>query len=303
MRLQPVKKYISPKYPDKATVRFNPNLLKKLPDRWKGNISVKVAMSSLIVMMLAACEQSLPSNFVNNGTIEAGPGGKSNNGEGERIYVAPLFVHGTGRGAFGCVSVAPPNFLSEEEAFQVVQEEAEKLGLEFSRDGHALKNIDIPVTDIFPSPSRKEDETKLLNTKAGELQLDGFDGNKSIGFEFISKDDFVSWHEQKNRWASVETYDLIPAAETLRSSLEEKTEGSTVGIFYDPMVFSEEINNKYSEKSIEIYENQQLSDEQKREEWQKLNESYKAELKQLAEDELREQVKDFINWLKAEGII
>lgn len=69
------------------------------------------------------------------------------------------------------------------------------------------------------------------------------------------------------------------------------------------MVFSEEINNKYSEKSIEIYENQQLSDEQKREEWQKLNESYKAELKQLAEDELREQVKDFINWLKAEGII
>ena len=40
--------------------------------------------------------------------------------------VAPIFQHGEGRGATGCIVMSPPVFLSEEEALLVVREELGK---------------------------------------------------------------------------------------------------------------------------------------------------------------------------------
>ena len=39
----------------------------------------------------------------------------------QRISVTPIFEHGTGRGATGCIVVSSPVFLSEEEAMQVIR--------------------------------------------------------------------------------------------------------------------------------------------------------------------------------------
>ncbi len=305
MEIQPLKEYKPPRYPDKTIVHLNPNLLKKVPERWKGNVRVGVALSSLIAMMLTACEQNLPYNAGNNGTGLKAEGLSTEEITGEKAFVAPLFIHGDGRGSYGCMSIAPPAFLSEEEAFEVVQEEAERLELEFQKDGKVLSNIDIPITDIFNFErlEEKNDSIKLLDTEKGSLQLDGYNEENKIGFEFISKNDFVSWHKEKNRWASVESYNLIPAAETLKKGLEDNSEGNTIGIFYDPMIFSESINKKYDEKFHELREDKKLTEEQSNAERRKLYDSYEMELKQTAEEELREQVKDFLNWLKAESII
>ena len=55
-----------------------------------------------------------------------------------KIVVAPIFEHGTGRGADGCVVVSPPVFLSEEEAVQVIREELAKQGIKL-KEGIRLK--------------------------------------------------------------------------------------------------------------------------------------------------------------------
>jgi hypothetical protein len=47
--------------------------------------------------------------------------------------VAPIFEHGEGRGATGCVVVTFPVFLSEEEAMQVIREELAEHGIDLTR--------------------------------------------------------------------------------------------------------------------------------------------------------------------------
>jgi hypothetical protein len=46
-----------------------------------------------------------------------------------KITVAPIFKHGEGRGATGCVVMTPPVFLSEEEGMQILREELAKHGI------------------------------------------------------------------------------------------------------------------------------------------------------------------------------
>mgnify|MGYP000088117818 len=115
--------------------------------------------------------------------------------------------------------------------------------------------------------------------------------------------DFESWHKEKGMMTSIERYDLIPTAETLRKGLEGNTHGNTVGIFYDPIADNESINKEYGEKLKALSENNDLTEEQKSKEYQKLHDEWKTYLKKTSEDLLKEQIKDFLNWLKAEGII
>ena len=58
-----------------------------------------------------------------------------------KITVAPIFKHGEGRGATGCIVVSPPVFLSEEEALQIVKEELAKHGVQLAA-GPRLEGVD-----------------------------------------------------------------------------------------------------------------------------------------------------------------
>ncbi|MDP4091420.1 MAG: metalloprotease, partial [Bacillota bacterium] len=132
MEIKPVKKYKVPGYPDRDTVLNSPGILKTVPERWKGNAYVCAALSTLMLASLTSCTQKAQRT----GT----------DGQGNKALVAPIFEHGQGRGSFGCSSVAPPSFLSEEEAFQVIQEEARQYGVSFHRDGLEIKGVGIPQT-------------------------------------------------------------------------------------------------------------------------------------------------------------
>jgi len=101
--------------------------------------------------------------------------------------VAPLFIHGDGLGSFGCVSVAPHVFFSEEEAFQIIQEESKKYRLEFKKDEITIEDIEIPVTDLYPyfNDREKNESTNLMDTKKGKLQLDGVDEKLILVLNFF----------------------------------------------------------------------------------------------------------------------
>jgi hypothetical protein len=283
MDIVPVKKYKQPQYPTKKEVLDNPRILKNLPDRWKDNVYVGAAFSTLLIFTLTSCAPknvSGNSDPVDKGTITA------TDSTDKKAVVAPIFEHGSGRGSFGCVSVAPPAFLSEEEAFQVVQEEAKKYGITFEKEKLVMDKAEIPETKYFYSPevigedNGEESEFKK-STISGELKLDGYDNSKKIAFEFISSEDYEAWHKNEEMASTVQDYNFLSAAKVLKEGVNEKNGDTNLGIFYDPMpsLSHEQISGENDINALQI------------------------KLKKMAQEDLRNQVVDFLKWLKAQGIV
>jgi len=277
MELKPVKNYKVPKYPDKKIILSNPDMLKLTPKRWTKNINTQIAFSSLLIMMLTACGPKYDnSNEVN--IVGSDPTSEPGN---TTVYVAPIFEYGDGRGSFGCVSVAPPAFLSEEEAYQVICDEAKKRGINFEKSNEVLKDIQIPVTYTFieykPNPDNPDEYIPVYPSKTkenGNLELDGYDESKKIAFEFVSVDDYRGWQGKSGIMSSVESYHVLDAAKTLREGIAEKENGKYIGVFYDPIASVDFTQSKASEKR-----------------------------KEASKELLRQQVADFIEWLKAMNVI
>ncbi len=295
MELRKVRNYKTPGYPQKTEVSNNPELLRNLPSRWKGNLYACVAASSLFMVALSGCGK-LGDDSVNTGDSGLNNASQApvNTGVTPTIkksapgVIPPVFVHGDGSGSFGCTSVAPPVFLSEEEAYQVICDESRAYGMDFKRDGLEIKDTEIPSTFIYFIPEMKN----TVNGLDGDLTVDGYDENKKIGFEFVSKDDFVGWKAGQQFYSSVESYNVLKAAEVLQKGLTKKNDGNTIGVFYDPMP-QVNVENFKNTRIKDISINDKVIDGIKGE----------AERRQEAIMGLRAQVKDFLNWLKAEGII
>ena len=267
MNVKPIENYKTPAYPDKNEVLKNPDLLKTLPERWKGKAKActAVALSSLLLMILTSCSTK-------DNTESAG----SDTGT-----VAPLFIHGDGRGSFGCVSVAPPAFLSEEEAFTVIAEEAQREGIILKGEAPTLYNATVPETNLNYS-----DKEKNTRTQKGDLTLDGYDEAKQIAFEFVSRDDIQAWAGQSDVMSSIETFRFLEAAEVLAEGISGKTGPITVATFYDP-------HYKFDSEKIQDIINSN------RENYDIMEEK----MKELVKGDLREQVRDFLSWLKGQGIL
>lgn len=272
MNIIPVKKYKDPKYPTKKMALINPELLEALPDRWKSNTYVGIAFSALLMVTLSACETK-DTNQPNTNT------------QAKEAKIAPVFEHGKGRGSFGCDSVAPPSFLSEEEAFQVIQEEANKYGINFKKEALLLSGVSVPETKFYlNSEANSKDGGAINSTRTGSLKLDGFDEEKKIAFEYISRNDYEEWQVNQSVRSSVDDYDFLSTAKLLQKGLKNKNQDASIGVFYNPM--------------------ERLSDEQIKEirdtnNWQ----AAEIKVKEMAEEQLRMQVKDFLEWLKAQGIM
>lgn len=291
MDLKPVKNYKSPKYPDKKIILANPDMLKLVPNRWSKSISTQIAFSSLLVMTLTACGQKYDNSFKSNipGNASVGSSVYGTDHANDPINptgcVAPIFEHGDGRGSFGCESVAPPAFLSEEEAYQVIRDEAKKRGINLEKSNELLKDVQIPVTYTFPekyipNPDNPNEDIAVYPSKtkkSGNLVLDGYDKSKKIAFEFVSVVDFKGWQGESGTitiWSSVEDYHVLDAAKTLREGISEKTNDKYIGVFYDPIA-----NVDFSKAGAS------------------------AKMKEASEELLRQQIADFIEWLKAMNVI
>jgi hypothetical protein len=152
--------------------------------------------------------------------------------------VAPVFVHGEGRGATGCVVVNPPIFLSEDEARQVMMEEAKRAGITISAR-RTIKNIQVPVTELLLPPREGYEgpiEEKGPPTQLGTLELDGTDPKRNVSFEFVSEDDYIAWKNPKTPISMVQPYDFIDVTQRVRNGLTQSNVKGAYGVFYDPCV-------------------------------------------------------------------
>ena len=265
MKTSPLKRYKTPGYPVQDVLAAHPELLKWIPRRW-ANKPLVISALSLACMILAG-RSGLPEDAQTNPAVPA---------ESANARVAPIFHHGYGRGSFGCVSTAAPLFLTEDEARQVIMEEAATAGIHFENTGSVVRQIERPVTHEYNGLAR-DARTLKPKTRRSALELDGTDVRRKISYEFVSSEDSDAWEiEEYTLMSSVSSMNLESAAEVLQKGLAEAKSEQTLAVFYDPLT-SYNFGRDGSK-----------------------NES---EARQTSLRELREQVRDFIAWLKAEGII
>jgi len=177
----------------------------------------------------------------------------------------PFYEYGNGAGAYGCDAVTSPTYLSEAEARRLIREEAEAYGVYFTGEK--------TITGEFPGnwasgydPDVYEDlHMKVPDppTWKGELELHGYDENIGIGFEYVSVGDVSAWRMEGGITSTVEIFNMKDTAKRLSEAVRD------VAVFYDPV----------------YYKGTPDSDPES------------------LRENLRLQVRDFLEWLKAEGII
>ncbi len=293
MEIRPVKDTAMPKYPRKNEIDIE-DVKKSVPKRWAESPAVKVALGTLAIVSLAGCvpqptagipappsaateetvsplqtycqtappaltpEITLPpfkSDYRTDGIVMA-----------PTIEVAPMFLHGEGRGAFGGDMASIPAFLSEDEVLGIINETALGYGLKFSSEGSPeFINVVQPATNIY------EPEDKKPSDKTITLKADFTDSEHGVVIEFISIDDVKQWHQQTGYISTLEQYYTQDAAEQLSESLENASPNGfyTAAVLYDPCESSDS----------------------------------EANARSLSKEKIKEQATDFFEWLKSQGII
>lgn len=225
------------------------------------------------------------------------------------LHVAPIFEHGTGRGATGCVVVSPPVFLSEEQALQVIREELARHGIELKGADVVLEGVRIPQR--FRNYESEETDERDLGRdaligwkRAKPLKVDGLDSQRRIAVEFVSKRhyyelggvqesygshalDHADPSEFRGWYSSAQSYDFKGTAEFVAEQVKEQdTQPIFLGVFYDPQ---REPAAKKGETTLrEALQMPKKTLEERKEDSKKL---------------LRQQAQDFVAWLKKEKAI
>jgi hypothetical protein len=272
MNIEPIRRYSQPRLPTREIVDEHPELLRLLPKRWQTN--------SAVVAALTAC---LAMTTCNSGQAADTP-----------TKVAPVFEHGTGIGSFGCIAVNPPIFLSEDEARQVIVEEAKRSRIQFAPDGKTLDDITLITNGTF-DPVKDAEGKWQYHTKYGtqvrSISLDGFDKKRNIAFEYVSEKDLKDWNAGVTVRGTAGDDDLIGVAKSLSAGIAKAKPGGTYGVFYDPAIGYKDALDKAGKLDYSSPDSQaRLA-------------KIDAAASQLAREDLRKQVQDFIKWLKAQGVI
>jgi hypothetical protein len=214
MKVTPLKRYTAPRFPTREAANANPALLRLLPKRWQRNATVVAAVGATAALVYAVMHRPEPT-----------PG----------VQVAPLFLHGDGiyHGWWGCISVKPPVFLSEDEACTVIQEEAHRVGLSLTDAAIPLPNTKVPFVNPYHLPSRGQRQSLLT---------DGHNATQNISYIFVSAEDINHWEAKplispRTVNGSAGRYDTatLHAAQQIDESLHYAKRPGTYAIFYDPL--------------------------------------------------------------------
>lgn len=300
MKISPVKSYKKPAYPTREYYILNSEALKNhIPDKWKTN---KIVAGALAVFLLSNSNNTESKNknpkpeifFIKN-LEENSQKDIKNISEKNIPSIAPIFIHGDGRGAIGCVVINPPAFLSEEEARYIIESELKKEDIIFDKKNYKLDDV------VF---TRDEGYRK---NEADTVVMDGYSSKYNIAYEFVSADDYHNFGGEYSI-STVQSYDVVKAAENLRDKMKEYGKVNTV-IFYDPMARQdnkEAKNETYSKEStINNLEDEDNIDEGTKDK-DELYYSYNNQIKEYKKasiELLKQQVHDFIEWVKKENLL
>ena len=264
LKIQPVLTKKAPKYPDKYSVALDKMLLDNTPARWNTPLAKSITGTALSFSIMATLAGCAASDAGESVTPTS-----EHKDEIERVV--PLFEHGSGIGSIGCVSVAVVRFLSEAEAMQIITDEFTQHGLTAIKSSRVIDNISLPMVYAYNSALAEEQGT---TDSFGSLSLDLDLVGTNVVMEYVSWEDYQRFpkgtKEPEDILAS--GHQIKPAAQLLTAAFEQLEDtNTTYATFYDPAHIQDGTDR----------------------------ESAKAASTEL----LREQVRDFIEWLAAQGVI
>jgi hypothetical protein len=212
--------------------------------------------------------------------------------------VAPIFQHGEGRGATGCVVVSPPVFLSEEEAAQILREELVKHGIRLKAGG-TLEDVRVPPVIREPKAIKRPDGGTRITwsvveaaDRAKPLVLSGMDSDKKIAVAFVSRDDYFNLGGAPDL-STVQPYQFKDVAENVAARAKKEGKGRVyLGVFYDPCP-----RTRPARVPAEGDETARVAA------WQKARQEAREKGKQESAKLLRQQAQDFADWLKKQKAI
>ncbi len=305
MKIFPIKSYKNPRYPRKELFVRKPGLLEKFaPVSWKTKAAVAGA---LVAFVMGGCggnsltvkdgkagqvqRAELRDNSSSMGTKSpvsenaTSPGNddkqrgiiKNENKQYNINYenkidksakIAPIFEYGIGVGARGCVMIAPPVFMSEDDARRVIEDEFRKQNIIISKRNILYSNEKVDTMNYY-------DREKPTDSRKFLLELDGYSDNAKLGYQFVSFQDFLKSHSSFG--GTVVHYDIKKTAEYFRDEMWKRRK-MNAAVFYDPVHYA-----YYSDsESYEVTDKKTVD-----------------ESKEL----LRKQVRDFLEWAKYEGVL
>jgi hypothetical protein len=268
MQVTPVAKYAVPRFPTHQILEQHPELMRIVPRRWSSSPVVLTALAGVCLL--------LDSSRASGAASPKAPVSK----------VAPMFVHGGGMGGYGCVAVAAPLYLTEDEARSIIADEAKRAGIVFKSPGRTLPAVDVPIVKEYEQVVPRDNKGNLKPvpadspTRKSPLELDGVDSKRGISYEFVSREDFDEMSKGATPVSTWLSDDILGSAAVLRTGLAKAKPSGRVAVFYDPVAWGKEFQPSAEE------ENKITQDSTKQ-----------------AREDLRAQVKDFIKWLKAQGVI
>jgi hypothetical protein len=320
MKAAPVGQIALPAYPTRFEVAREHNLLRDhVPPGWTRDGKLQGALVFFLALHGAACQSppvppsppSLPATQSASerprhdsvsplqttpspvGTVPATPEPTaSSTKQGPlagpppaAIVVAPIFDHGEGRGATGCVVVSPPVFLSEEEAMTVVREELARVGVRLARTHVTFPEVVLPQRRRSYERTPSGDyvtKTEDIPHTGQPIEVDATDGDERIAVEVVSQEHYFKVGGVRSE-STVQDYDIKGAAEAVAEKLKQSRRGIYFGVFYDPVAT---ISIDRSKLPARI-------------DW----EAARAKAASQAKEQLRAQVADFVAWLHQQGVL
>jgi hypothetical protein len=287
MKARALENYHIPEYPSKKQVREQPQLLKRIVcTRWQKLLDAGLSGALIAGISLTGCENNTSQNpNIDNGSqvvaVQNTDGSQNTKSRTVKVaaIIAPIFEHGEGRGSFGCMALAPPPYLSEDEALVIIKEELAKNGIFINKKKVILEDV-----KIQPGHLQEKSTLNPKTIEAKPLEIDLRDSKKGISVEFVSIGDYIPLGGRPGEW-SIQEYDTKTVAKNLGNQLKANTKDGIYGVFYDPMVKANLQADKDKNPSIEKIK--------------ATNKDAKISSKNL----LRRQVQDFAEWLKKEKVI
>jgi hypothetical protein len=285
LRVEPLRRYAPPAYPTIDLFARHPEkLLEHAPPRWlQGGVTLGALTAFVMAGHAPRGQEPPPVEALDTSDTAARtpPKAQAEPAAQETFSVAPVFIHGEGRGATGCVVVSPPVFLSEAEALEVIWEELRGEDLGFERRSARVPGFSIErqVADLSARglpPALVE----RLRRAAGPLEtqrstpvfFDAYSPRYRCGVVFVGYANYEELDDAPDTggWSSVSTYDMAGRAQTLVEHLGEHGQVNA-GVFYDPMTdISEDAPGPVGRDTAAA----------------------------ASKEHLRAQVREFVDWLK-----
>jgi len=293
MEIKPVKLKRKPGYPTIKTFVDNPELLSKsVPFAWIRNQYAATTLATFILcgtVNQSSAQNTKPTTVVVSKVKKQNKPAAIQTAKHDSVKIARIFSHGDGTGSIGCMVVSPPVFISEDEARKIIFTALKEENIDFSTINTPVLKFSVrPVVNIFHTEKQRLKDKKEITV---EIKMDGYNVKNNLAIEYVSAR-LVNILDPYDEWvSSVQDIDTKRTAERIRNALIAQGKVNAA-VFYDPITRYDPYT--YYDESPEAIDRLLSGNAPP---------PTSKDSPPSSRDLLKAQVKDFIEWIKKEGII